>query len=238
MIDHGYVFDGPNWTFTDAPLAGLYHRPVYYESVRSLDDFQPWLDRIVHFPEQVFDAALRSMPSGWIGGDHDAAEALLERLFRRRQRVEPLLEAVRGTRATIFPNWRGCPRRRRAVEGHEDAVAIVAVGGPQARPFIRPMTDRHSPLPAGIVQDSTGSRRANAGSSWAARRRMSRTHAGSTEDRSPHVRLSSRRWCAAGALEGRCGHAGRWAEPTGMHCVLDEVAADGRLSTGEGRRSI
>ena len=48
MIDHGYVFDGPNWSFVDAPLAGLYHRPSVYETVRTLEDFQPWLDRILY----------------------------------------------------------------------------------------------------------------------------------------------------------------------------------------------
>ncbi len=51
MIDHGFVFNGPNWDFGDSPLQGLYARRVVYEGVRSLDDFQPWLDRVVHFPE-------------------------------------------------------------------------------------------------------------------------------------------------------------------------------------------
>jgi len=105
MIDHGFVFDGPNWSFNDAPLAGLYHRPVFYQDIRSLDDFQPWLDRIVHFPEHVVDSALRSMPSNWIEQDHDATEALLEKLLQRRTRVEAQLHDLHSARPTLFPNW-------------------------------------------------------------------------------------------------------------------------------------
>jgi len=30
MMDHGYVFDGPHWTFSDSPLQGLYFRPSVY----------------------------------------------------------------------------------------------------------------------------------------------------------------------------------------------------------------
>ena len=106
MIDHGYVFDGPNWSFVDAPLAGLYHRPVFYESVRSLDDFQPWLDRVLHFPEHIVDDALRSMPADWVQPDQEASEALLEKLLRRRNRIESLLHGLRSARAKLFPNWK------------------------------------------------------------------------------------------------------------------------------------
>src|SRR6185503_7977284 len=55
MIDHGFAFNGPNWDFPEAPLQGLYARHLVYESVRSVDDFQPWLDQVIHFPEEVID---------------------------------------------------------------------------------------------------------------------------------------------------------------------------------------
>ncbi len=51
MIDHGFAFNGPHWEFNDSALQGLYARRLVYESVRSLDDFQPWLEQVVHFPE-------------------------------------------------------------------------------------------------------------------------------------------------------------------------------------------
>ncbi len=106
MIDHGYLFDGPHWQFIDSPVQGLYFRPLVYESVRSLDDFQPWLDQVRHFPEEVMDEALRQIPRCWLQGDEDAFQCLLERLLERRKRVPQLVEQCRKGRVNPFPNWR------------------------------------------------------------------------------------------------------------------------------------
>jgi hypothetical protein len=105
MMDHGYVFDGPHWTFADSPLQGLYFRQVVYEKVRSLDAFQPWLDRVTHFPEEVLDDALKQIPPQWLEGDEEALEALLEKLARRRKRAPELVGAGREGRVNPFPNW-------------------------------------------------------------------------------------------------------------------------------------
>lgn len=105
MMDHGYIFDGPHWAFHDSPLQGLYFRPVVYTSVRSLADFQPWLDRIVYFPEEVIDDAYKQIPQAWLNGDKDSLEVLLEKLFSRRHRVPDLIEASRHARTNVFPNW-------------------------------------------------------------------------------------------------------------------------------------
>lgn len=105
MIDHGFIFDGPNWTFADSPLQGLYPRRMVYEAIRSLDDFQPWLDRVAHFPEAVVDKAWRQVPPEWIDGEEDEFERLLERLLERRRRVADLLAACRAARNNPFPNW-------------------------------------------------------------------------------------------------------------------------------------
>ena len=105
MIDHGYAFDGPHWDFPDSPLQGLYARRVVYDSVRSLDDFQPWLDQLLHFPEEVVDHAWKRIPPDWVDGEEDALERLLERLYERRKRVPELIEACRSTRVNPFPNW-------------------------------------------------------------------------------------------------------------------------------------
>ena len=107
MIDHGYVFDGPNWDFPDSPLQGLYPRRLVYESVRSLDDFQPWLELVLHFPEEVIDQAWKRIPPEWLEGDEDALDRLLERLYDRRERVAALLEACRQARTNPFANWGG-----------------------------------------------------------------------------------------------------------------------------------
>jgi len=105
MIDHGFVFEGPAWRFSDAPLQGLYPRPCVYEQVRGWDDFEPWLSRIVHFPEEVFDEAVKQIPPAWIDGEEDQLEAMLGKLLKRRARTPDLIGEIRRARPTLFPNW-------------------------------------------------------------------------------------------------------------------------------------
>jgi hypothetical protein len=103
MVDHGFSFDGPHWQFNDSPLRGLYFRKLVYNTVRDLDDFQPWLDRISHFPEEVVDHALKQIPPSWLDGEEEALSKLLERLLARSRRVA---ESSRGEGRNPFPNWR------------------------------------------------------------------------------------------------------------------------------------
>ncbi len=105
MIDHGFVFNGPHWDFQDSPLQGLYPRRMVYEGIRSLEDFGPWLDRVVHFPESTVDKAFRQIPPEWLDGEEEEFERLLETLLRRRAKVPELLEQIRHARANPFPNW-------------------------------------------------------------------------------------------------------------------------------------
>jgi len=106
MIDHGFVFNGPHWQFPDSPIQGLYMRTAVYREVRGLEDFQPWLDRIVNFPEEVVDRALKQIPPEWTDGDDEQLERTLETLMARRKRVPDLIrDCVRG-RLNPFPNWR------------------------------------------------------------------------------------------------------------------------------------
>jgi hypothetical protein len=106
MIDHGFAFNGSNWQFQDSPIQGLYFRTSVYESVVSLDSFQPWLAMVENFPAEVIDAAWKEIPSAWLEGDEDELERLLETLLQRRARVPTLLSEVRMKRANAFPNWR------------------------------------------------------------------------------------------------------------------------------------
>lgn len=106
MIDHGYIFNGPHWDFPESPVQGLYARPLVYECVRSLDDFEPWLHQAMHFPEEVVDRAWKRIPVEWIRGEEDALDRLLEELYRRRHRLPDLISACRTARTNPFPNWR------------------------------------------------------------------------------------------------------------------------------------
>jgi HipA-like protein len=106
MIDHGFAFNGPNWDFPESPLQGLYARRLVYDGVRSLRDFQPWLDQVTHFPEEVMDRAWKQIPPGWLEGEEESLERLLARLWERRPRVADLIEACRTARSNPFPQWR------------------------------------------------------------------------------------------------------------------------------------
>jgi hypothetical protein len=106
MMDHGYVFDGPHWTFPDSPLQGLYFRLNVYQNVSSWDDFQPWLDRVVHFPEEVVDEAQKQIPPEWLAEDAGELEAMLGKLMSRRKRVPDLIRESRRGRVNPFPEWK------------------------------------------------------------------------------------------------------------------------------------
>jgi hypothetical protein len=106
MMDNGYVFDGPHWKFPDSPLQGLYFRPSVYEKVRGWEDFAPWLDRVVYFPEDIVDSALKQIPPEWMAEDADALQAMLEKLMSRRRRVPDLIGDSRRGRMNPFPQWK------------------------------------------------------------------------------------------------------------------------------------
>ena len=105
MVDHGYIFNGPHWSFADSPLAGLYFRPKVYAGVTGWDDFQPWLERVENFPEEVMDDALARIPAEWLNGDRDSLYRLLEMLMARRRRVSDLIDEFRRSATCPFPRW-------------------------------------------------------------------------------------------------------------------------------------
>ena len=106
MIDHGFVFNGPHWELPESAITGLYPRRVVYRHVKSIGDFEPWIERIRNFPPEVFDKALRQIPPEWTAEDSAALENLLEALLRRGKRVAALIEACREAPGNPFPNWR------------------------------------------------------------------------------------------------------------------------------------
>lgn len=106
MIDHGFAFNGPNWNFQDSPIQGLYFRTSVYDTVQSLESFEPWLSMVENFPAETIDAAWREIPSSWYLGEEDDLERLLEALMKRRTLVPQLIHSVREKRTSAFPAWR------------------------------------------------------------------------------------------------------------------------------------
>jgi hypothetical protein len=106
MIDNGFVFEGPHWRFSESAIQGLYFRPSVYRSVRGFADFEPWLERISNFPEEVVDQAVKQIPPAWLEGDEEELNRLLERLLSRCRRVPDMIEACRTARVNPFPEWK------------------------------------------------------------------------------------------------------------------------------------
>jgi len=73
-------------------------RQIVYDVVRSVADFEPWIELLRDLPEEVMDRAWKRVPQEWVAGDEDARERLLERLFERRRRVPELIAACRAGR--------------------------------------------------------------------------------------------------------------------------------------------
>ena len=105
MIDHGFAFNGPHWDLPDSAVTGLYPRRIVYQNVRSLSDFEPWIERIRSFPAEVLDRALRRIPPEWTASDGDQLEHLLESLLHRRRRIAELIEDCRKAPGDPFPLW-------------------------------------------------------------------------------------------------------------------------------------
>ena len=107
MIDFGFCFNAGEWDFPDAPLRGLYARHRVYDGVAGMEAFEPWLARLENrITERVLGEEAAQIPPEWYGGDWDALERLLERLYRRRERVRELLLSARNSGRDPFPNWK------------------------------------------------------------------------------------------------------------------------------------
>jgi len=107
MIDFGFCFNAGEWDFPDAPLRGLYARHRVYESVAGMEAFEPWLDRLEkQITERVLGEEAAQIPPEWYGGDWNAIERMLERLYGRRKRVRELILSARNSGRDPFPNWK------------------------------------------------------------------------------------------------------------------------------------
>ena len=81
-------------------------RTDIYKEVKGYASFEPWIERILHFPEEVIDKALREIPREWLGdGEMEELEKMLERLMKRRTKVPDLIRDLKRGRSDPFPLW-------------------------------------------------------------------------------------------------------------------------------------
>ena len=107
MIDQGFCFNAGEWNFPDAPLRGLYARYRVYESVRGIDSFEPWIERIEsRMTPGVIGECADEIPPEWYDFDSQAMEDMLAHLARRRKLVRELVISSWKSSAQPFPNWK------------------------------------------------------------------------------------------------------------------------------------
>lgn len=106
-IDNGNAFGGSNGEIVDNPRQGLYLSPAAYETLRNWSDFEPWLEALRRFPEELVEQAIAALPAEWVAGDHERLRRLMDRLLLRRAKVADCLERTMESKPEAFPNWRG-----------------------------------------------------------------------------------------------------------------------------------
>jgi hypothetical protein len=105
MIDQGFCFNAADWGFPDAPLRGIYIRERVYETVTSLESFEPWLGRIEqNVTEAMLEEAAGETPSEWYNFESDSLYRMLE-FFTGEGRGCVIFYTTRKSARNPFPRW-------------------------------------------------------------------------------------------------------------------------------------
>ena len=90
--------------------SGLVLPPIslgLWQNFGGIDAFEPWLARLQsRITERALGEEAAQIPPEWYAGDWGALERLLERLYRRRERVPELILSARNSGREPFPNWK------------------------------------------------------------------------------------------------------------------------------------
>ncbi len=106
LIDHGFCFSDGDWDFHDGIVHGLYPRRLVYESVRDLDSFEPFLNRIENLQPAELSACAEEIPETWCDGEPGGPARLMESLYLRRRTLRQALVDLKNSSLRPFPNWR------------------------------------------------------------------------------------------------------------------------------------
>jgi hypothetical protein len=91
LVDHGFCFNAGDWNFPDSPIRSLYPRRQVYETVTSLDSFQPYLSRIDSLPPSYIEACIADIPIQWCAPQPGELMPLMRKLDARRKGIADLI---------------------------------------------------------------------------------------------------------------------------------------------------
>jgi hypothetical protein len=106
LIDHGFCFNGGDWSFPDSPIRSLYPGRIVYQNVKGLHSFEPFLARVENLDATELEDCVRDIPAEWCGEHPEQLTRLVERLFERRRRVRQALIDAKNSSLAPFPNWK------------------------------------------------------------------------------------------------------------------------------------
>ena len=112
-IDHGNCFGDASWR-----LDRWHRKPIFtdnpvYRDLTGWSSLQPWLQRIEDIGRSRLLEIAASIPNGWIAGEEEAVENLIDQLDSRRRRLQTLLIDVIHSNKRAFPKW---PSRLRSFQ--------------------------------------------------------------------------------------------------------------------------
>jgi hypothetical protein len=105
FVDQGYCFHAGDWSFSDAPLRGVYARNKVYADVTAWNSFEPWLGRVETMAAETLWQIAESVPPAWYGGDMRDMERLGVALLARRTQVREWIMQFRESGRNPFPKW-------------------------------------------------------------------------------------------------------------------------------------
>ncbi len=105
FIDHGYCFNGSEWTFPDLPLHGVFYRNSIYRDVTGWNSFEPALSKAESFDPQILWTLASEIPPEWYQHNQDTLCCLIEFLCKRRCIIRDLISRFRDCSHQPFPNW-------------------------------------------------------------------------------------------------------------------------------------
>jgi hypothetical protein len=92
MIDNGFCFGGPDWSFKDLPGHGLYLDRSIYATFHASQRLKPWLNRLeANVSLEKLTQITEEIPESWVKDDRDELLKMVQRLYERKKRVLALV---------------------------------------------------------------------------------------------------------------------------------------------------
>jgi len=104
LIDQGFCFNGAAWNFPDSPIRSLCPWRLVYDTITSLESFEPFISRIESLGPANLERCAADIPSEWRSPDPGELMPLLSRLYARGKKLRQLILEAKTT-SRFFRNW-------------------------------------------------------------------------------------------------------------------------------------